>query len=1082
MKKNNLSQNISNEFISIDGEMAQLTREKDWCNTPVGCIDEWQQSLRSLVGIVLNSNFPMFLFWGPELICFYNDAYRPSLGENGKHPSLLGMRAEEGWVEIWNIIKPLIDQVLSGAGATWSEDQLIPIFRNGKIEDVYWTFSYSPVNDDTGKIGGVMVTCIETTDKVITKLKLEESERRNRSMILQAPVSIGIFRGKDYITEMANARSLELWGRTEEEVLNKPILEAMPELKSQGIKELMDGVFTTGVVYSVSELEVNILRNGKEVTIYVNASWEPIYNSAGEIDGIMASGIEVTEQVSARKKIKESEERFRAMADNIPNLAWMAQPDGWIYWYNKKWYEYTGTTQEQMEGWGWQSVHDSKTLPEVLAKWKNSIDEGKKFEMIFPLLGADGQFRHFLTRVLPVYNEHKEIVQWFGSNTDISEQLESSRRIEENEKKLNIVLKASELGTFKLDLQSDDVDCSDRFHEIFGYVNGEKLDHKSFLNHLYPDDVAIRNAAFDYAIKSGNLEYQSRISLSDHSIKWIEVKGKIFYDDHNKPLSAVGTCRDITKEKTDSRELADREQKFRLLADFMPQHIWTADPKGNLNYYNQSVFDYSGLTNEQINKVGWLQIVHPDDRERNVKEWVEAVKTGKDFLFEHRFRRHDGAYRWQLSRAKAQRDENENILMWVGTSTDIQEQKTFRDELEKQVKERTAELVELNETLKTSEERYHFMVGAVQDYAILYLNREGIVENWNAGAEKIKGYKASEIIGKSFVNFYTEEDRKNQLPQRLLKVATKRGRARHEGWRVRKDGTLFWASVVITAVHNEQKKLIGFSKVTHDLTAKRQADIALKEKKLELEQKNRDLEKMNKELQSFAYISSHDLQEPLRKIQTFASRITDTEKDSLSENGKDLFNRMQACAERMQALIDDLLAYSRTHTLERDFQKVNLGIVLEKVIQDLNEEIQQRNATIDILELCEVNIIPFQFRQLFYNLISNSLKFSSPERSLHILIKSEIGKGSKFDNKNLQGDLNYCHISVADNGIGYESQYNEKIFELFQRLHGRNEYRGTGIGLAIVKRIVENHNGIITANGENGKGATFHIYLPIPGN
>ncbi|MEO8086809.1 MAG: PAS domain S-box protein [Bacteroidota bacterium] len=827
---NNLSQNISNEFISVSGEMAQLTREKDWSKTPVGDIDSWQQSLRTLIGIVLNSRFPMFLFWGPELICFYNDAYRPSLGKTGKHPSILGMRAEEAWIEIWSIIKPLIDQVLSGGGATWSEDQLIPIFRNGKIEDVYWTFGYSPVNDDTRKIAGVLVTCTETTEKVVTKQKLEESERRLRSLILQAPVSIGIFRGKDFVTEMANARALQMWGRTEEEVIDKPILEAMPELKSQGISEILEGVYNTGKIYTAAELPIQLMRNGKLEKAYMNFSYEPLYNSAGTINGVMAVGSEVTEQVASHKLVEES---------------------------------------------------------------------GKKFQ---------------------------------------------------------------------------------------------------------------------------------------------------------------------------------------LLADFMPQHIWTADPQGNLNYFNQSVFDYSGLTLEQINKDGWLQIVHPDDRERNIKEWMEAVRTGKDFLFEHRFRRHDGEYRWQLSRAIPQRDDNGNIQMWVGTSTDIQEQKIFLDELEKQVKERTVELVQLNESLKKSEERYHLMVEEVQDYAILYLNREGIVENWNTGAEKIKGYKAVEIIGKSFSNFYSEGDRENKLPQKLLKMAAEQGKAVQQGWRVRKDGTLFWASVVITAVHNEKKELIGFSKVTHDLTAKKEADDALKDKKLELEQKNRDLEKMNKELQSFAYISSHDLQEPLRKIQTFASRITEKEKDNLSENGKDLFNRMQASAERMQSLIDDLLAYSRTHTLERDFQIINLGIVLEKVIQDLNEEIQQKNATIDNLGLCEVNIIPFQFRQLFYNLISNSLKFSSPERSLHILIKSEIGKGSKFDNRNLQSDLNYCHISVADNGIGYESQYNEKIFELFQRLHGRNEYRGTGIGLAIVKRIVENHNGIITANGNPGKGAAFHIYLPAPGN
>ncbi|MEP7169228.1 MAG: PAS domain S-box protein [Bacteroidota bacterium] len=535
---------------------------------------------------------------------------------------------------------------------------------------------------------------------------------------------------------------------------------------------------------------------------------------------------------------------------------------------------------------------------------------------------------------------------------------------------------------------------------------------------------------------------------------------------------------EVTNEFLALKQIQESEKRFRLLADAMPQHIWTSDPQGNLNYYNQSVFDYSGLTLEQINKDGWIQIVHPDDRENNIKEWMRSITTGKDFLFEHRFRRHDGIYHWQLSRAVPQKDEQGKIQMWVGTSTDIQEQKNFTVELEKQVKERTKELNLLNESLKKSEERYHLMVEEVQDYAILYLNREGIVENWNEGVEKIKGYKAHEIIGKSFFNFYTEADRKNNLPQTLLSQAAKTGKAVQEGWRVRKDGSLFWASVVITAVHNDKKELIGFSKVTHDLTEKKAADDKLKHNAMQLEQKNLELEKINKELQSFAYISSHDLQEPLRKIQTFSSHILNKEHGNLSENGKDNFKRIQSAAQRMQTLIEDLLTYSRTNTTERKFENTDLNKIIDQVKEDLREDLKEKQATIEATGLCELNIIPFQFRQLMNNLIGNSLKFSFPDNPAHIKIKSETESGIKFNNQKLSSDKKYCHISVSDNGIGFEQQYSEKIFEVFQRLHGKSEYRGTGIGLSIVKKIVENHGGVIIAKSELNKGATFDIFIP----
>ena len=172
--------------------MGELIRNKDWSTTSLGPIEHWPQSLTTTLNILLNSKFPMFLEWGPELICFYNDAYRPSLGTEGKHPSILGMPAKEAWSEIWKTIEPLVDMVLNKGESTWSEDQLIPIFRNGKIEDVYWTFSYSPARDDSGNIAGIFITCVETTQKVIANKKLQESEERFRQMAESTDILIGL--------------------------------------------------------------------------------------------------------------------------------------------------------------------------------------------------------------------------------------------------------------------------------------------------------------------------------------------------------------------------------------------------------------------------------------------------------------------------------------------------------------------------------------------------------------------------------------------------------------------------------------------------------------------------------------------------------------------------------------------------------------------------------------------------------------------------------------------------------------------------------------------------------------------------
>ena len=262
---------------------------------------------------------------------------------------------------------------------------------------------------------------------------------------------------------------------------------------------------------------------------------------------------------------------------------------------------------------------------------------------------------------------------------------------------------------------------------------------------------------------------------------------------------------------------------------------------------------------------------------------------------------------------------------------------------------------------------------------------------------------------------------------------------------------------------------------------KRAAELIIANKELafqneEKEKRAAELIIANKELLAFTYVSSHDLQEPLRKIQTFVTIILENEK--LSESGQYNFKRMQLAAGRMQLLIDDLLAFSRISTTELKFEKTELTLIVEEVKAELRDTIQEKKATISATDLGYANIIPFQFRQLMYNLISNALKFSNPIIPPNISIKSQTVRGSTLNNPKLSSGKNYCHITIKDNGIGFEPHFSERIFEVFQKLHGKEVYSGTGIGLAIVKKIVENHNGIITAKSELNKSAQFDIYIP----
>lgn len=269
-------------------------------------------------------------------------------------------------------------------------------------------------------------------------------------------------------------------------------------------------------------------------------------------------------------------------------------------------------------------------------------------------------------------------------------------------------------------------------------------------------------------------------------------------------------------------------------------------------------------------------------------------------------------------------------------------------------------------------------------------------------------------------------------------------------------------------------------------THSKELEEKVQQRTIELIEANKELQKKNKELESFNYISSHDLQEPLRKIQIFANRIIGKEYELLSEKGKDAFSRIQDAAHRMQTLIEDLLAYSRTNIKDRKLEQTELGEIVEETRKEFSETIREKGAILEVGPLCSVYIDPVQFRQVMNNLVANALKFSKAGIAPHIIIKSKTTEGSELLEENpalagirISGGQKYCHISVSDNGIGFDPKYKDQIFEVFQRLYGKDEYPGTGIGLAIVKKIVENHNGMVTATGSPDKGATFDIYIPF---
>lgn len=387
---------------------------------------------------------------------------------------------------------------------------------------------------------------------------------------------------------------------------------------------------------------------------------------------------------------------------------------------------------------------------------------------------------------------------------------------------------------------------------------------------------------------------------------------------------------------------------------------------------------------------------------------------------------------------------------------------------------------------KKNESHLEYLASIIEstDDAIISKSLDGTIITWNKGSEKLFGYTEREAVGKNISMIIPKENvnEEKMIIEKILNNET----LKYETKRNKKSGELIDVSVTISPIKDGKGNIIGASKIAHDIgnLKKAEADLIRANKELviqnqEKEKRTEELSVANKDLTTFNYVSSHDLQEPLRKIKNYITVLLKEEEKNLSENGKNYLQKTYNTSKGMQELIEDLLTYARTKNTELKFEKTNLTVILDEAKKVFEEVIQEKKVIIETGDLCEANIVQFQFRQLFQNLFSNSIKFAKPLIAPHIIIKSEIVAGSEINNEKLLSNITYCHITYADNGIGFDPQYNERVFEVFQRLHSKEEYEGTGIGLAICKRIIENHNGIITAKGELNKGAQFDIYIPV---
>ena len=762
---------------------------------------------------------------------------------------------------------------------------------------------------------------------------------------------------------------------------------------------------------------------------------------------------------------------YRVLVENFSEGALNLSEDGLIVYTNTSFHETLKLTYEKVIGNTiFQFIHpeSKEAFAELFRKGIagqskgeiNLVAAGETFPVhvsltsLYPTLPTVGMIVYDL-RERKVHEQ--TLVQ--KKELEIAKKVieESEKQVRHLKDQLDLSISAGNIGIWNLNVKNNHLHWSKEQCELYGITEKEfGQTPEAFWKFVNPEDLRRLETDSEKNFKSqkSDLTHQFRIARADGIERWIESRIRTQYDAEGRPEFITGINIDITDEKLFAQELEEKviertaeisQQKdfIETIINSTPDLVSAYDTETRIIAFSKSCEDFFKIKREDVIGKIFTDVFPSAKGSAGEKDLLRALQ-GETI---HNTIYHSSVtgkyYENYISPLK---DESGKIYGAVAISHDISEN------------------LQANERIKQSEEKFNKLFSASPLGLVLSEIPSGKIVDVNKIYSETTGYSIQECIGKTSVelNLLDKDNR-----EKIIDELDKNGSVKNVQVSLHtKSGKIIPVLKSIETISIGDKKY--FLSAIVDITQRRNAE-------LQVEEKNIELQKMNKELEAFTYISSHDLQEPLRKIQLFSGRIIATEKEQLSDTAKDYFNRMTDAAVRMQTLIQDLLRFSRIATTERKFEITDLNKIVDEVKAELQEVIETKRATIILGEMCKVKIIPFLFRQLIHNLISNSLKFSKPDIPPHITIT---GKIIPQRQSLIFGGNSACHITYTDNGIGFEPQFSEKIFQVFQKLHGKEQYAGTGIGLAIVKKIVENHNGMITAESELGMGTTFNIYIP----
>ena len=926
--------------------MGQLMRSHDWNGSPLGFPSTWPMPLRTIVGVLLSANQPMYAVWGPEQAIVYNDGYAALMGKH--HPGALGRPFFEAWPELVADLGPIMARGYAGE-PTAMNDLMLTVQRHGYAEEAHFSFFHAPLRDEGGNVGGVLCGCNEITGHVLAERGRLAEFDRFQVLFNHSPSFLALLRGPDHVYELVNPSYKQLIGHRE--VNGRPVREALPEVEALGYIALLDQVYRTGLPYSVGAARIHLERTpgAAPEPRMLDLLFQPMRNAAGVVTGVLVNGSDVTETYAAQERLRQSEMRNRA---------------------------------EELQG----------------------------------------------ARALAASNAQLQRAQSAGG-----------------------------VGVFTLDMERDLVIATPEFCRIFGLKPVEAIPTAVIEALIFPADRGLMSSADSRASGSAEARVQYRIRRADTGeVRWIARSAEFERNAQGRPMSMHGVVQDVTERHGAEIQLRNSEEKFRTFAQALPNHMWSARPDGQLEWFNEQVLAYTGCDLAALAGAGWLSIVHPDDAEAATVAWRHALAAQTLYEIEFRIRRRDGAWRWFLARALPMRGADGVLTHWLGTNTDMEDQRAAREIL----MSTNAELAQRVEAQAQERER----IWNLSQDLLVVIGADGYFRNVNPAWTRILGFPPEEVIGKHVDDLIYPPDRDVTI-EALHRAAHDRIN-QFENRYLHKDGSFRWFSW--SASHDSNG--VVYANGRH-ITAEKEAAIAL----ARTEDALRHAQKMDAVGQLTGGIA-HDFNNLLQGItgslELLRLRIDAGRYDNVERFVTGAINS----ANRAAALTHRLLAFSRRQPLDPKAVKVN---PLVASMEDLLRRTLGERIRIELVlaaglwpTLCDPN----QLENAILNLCINARDAMPDGGRLTV----ETGN-AHLDDRYAAGVRGlapgqYACISVTDTGMGMSHDIIERAFEPFFTTKPLGQ--GTGLGLSMIYGFAQQSEGHARIYSEVGQGTTVKLYLP----